>query len=104
MKIYKNNDYPKNSLITKEMGTIHYFDSYSIRKETSSTVDEIMAGMLTLPGWIRFLLKVRYHCITFLMNISGLTTNVRFNNRWGRAYFGIIRPFHMMVVRSMLKK
>ncbi len=33
-----------------------------------------------------------------------LTTVVRFHNTWGRAYFTMIKPFHKIIVRYMLKK
>lgn len=33
-----------------------------------------------------------------------LTTTVKFNNNWGKVYFAFIRPFHKLVVKSMLKK
>lgn len=31
-------------------------------------------------------------------------TAVHFHNQWGRFYFWVIRPFHRMVVKSMLKR
>lgn len=33
-----------------------------------------------------------------------LTTTVRFHNGFGRFYFAIVKPFHKLVVRSMLRK
>ena len=33
-----------------------------------------------------------------------VTTVVRFHNGWGRAYFFFIRPFHALVVRSLLRR
>jgi len=33
-----------------------------------------------------------------------LTTIVRFNNPGGRIYFAVIRPFHALIVRTMLKQ
>ena len=32
-----------------------------------------------------------------------VTTVVWFNNVWGRCYFAIIRPFHCLILRSMMK-
>lgn len=32
-----------------------------------------------------------------------LTTVVWFNNKWGNLYFSLIRPFHRMIVRTMLR-
>ncbi len=33
-----------------------------------------------------------------------LATLVRFRNVWGRAYFTLIRPFHALVVKEMLRR
>lgn len=33
-----------------------------------------------------------------------LTTLVKFNNIWGRLYFLPVKPFHKIIIRSMLKK
>jgi Protein of unknown function (DUF2867) len=33
-----------------------------------------------------------------------LATLVRFRNGWGRAYFFLIRPFHALVVKRMLRR
>ena len=33
-----------------------------------------------------------------------ITTVVKFNNRLGRLYFFFIRPFHKVIIRSMLKR
>jgi hypothetical protein len=33
-----------------------------------------------------------------------LTTIVKFNNIWGKFYFFLIKPFHKLVVKSLLKK
>ncbi|MGO8968653.1 MAG: DUF2867 domain-containing protein [Myxococcaceae bacterium] len=33
-----------------------------------------------------------------------LTTLVRFHNGWGRAYFFLIRPFHALVARALLRR
>lgn len=33
-----------------------------------------------------------------------VTTVVKFNNRFGKYYFFIIKPFHKLIVKSMLKK
>lgn len=32
------------------------------------------------------------------------TTLVRFNNRWGRAYFFCIKPFHRLIVAGMMRR
>jgi len=33
-----------------------------------------------------------------------LTTIVHYNNFWGRAYFFFIKPFHKIIIRSILKR
>ena len=33
-----------------------------------------------------------------------LATLVQFHNRWGRAYFFLIRPFHALIVPRMLAR
>lgn len=33
-----------------------------------------------------------------------LTTIVKFNNRWGRLYFMLIKPFHKVIVKTLLKR
>ena len=32
-----------------------------------------------------------------------ITTVVNYNNRWGKIYFIIIKPFHKIIIRSMLR-
>jgi hypothetical protein len=32
------------------------------------------------------------------------TTLVHYNNGWGKAYFLLIRPFHKIIVRSLMKR
>jgi hypothetical protein len=32
------------------------------------------------------------------------TTLVHFNNRWGRAYFFCIKPFHRLIVAGMMSR
>ncbi|MDR1385686.1 MAG: DUF2867 domain-containing protein [Planctomycetaceae bacterium] len=33
-----------------------------------------------------------------------ITTAVHYNNRWGKMYFLIIKPFHRIIVHSMIKR
>ncbi len=33
-----------------------------------------------------------------------LTTIVRFHNIWGRVYFFFVKPFHKMIIKSLLKR
>jgi hypothetical protein len=35
---------------------------------------------------------------------ASLATLVRFRNGWGRAYFALVRPFHRLVVKAMLRR
>ena len=37
-------------------------------------------------------------------SIIDLTTIVHFNNIWGKAYFLPVKPFHKLIVRSLLKR
>lgn len=145
MKIYRNFEFPQNSLINKDMDKIDYFDSYSIRKETNYSVNEITTKILSLPNWIKILLQIRLYLIVKPFGLSSgkqevpilyeneneivigendkhlyyrvsiykksgqhpeiyLTTNVMFNSNWGKVYFAFIKPFHKLVVKSMLKK
>lgn len=34
----------------------------------------------------------------------GITTIVKYNNRLGRAYFFVIKPFHRLIVKSLLNR
>ncbi|MDA3893802.1 MAG: DUF2867 domain-containing protein [Salinivirgaceae bacterium] len=127
------------------MDTIDYFDSYMIKKESNCSIDEITSKILTLPSWIKILLKIRHYLVVKPFGLSSgkrkvpilyrnkneivigendkhlyyrvslykktgqhseiyLTTSVKFNNKWGKVYFAFIKPFHKMVVKSMLKK
>ncbi len=145
MKIYRYSEFPENSLINKEMDTIDFLDSYSIKKESNSSIEEITTRILTLPRWIKILLKIRHYLVVKPFGLSSgkqeipilyrndneiviaendkhlyyrvsvfkktgqkpeiyLTTNVKYNNNWGKIYFTFIKPFHKMVVKSMLKK
>ena len=145
MKIYRNNILPENSLINSDLDSIDYFDSYSIKKESNCSVDEITTIILSLPNWIKILLKIRHYLLVKPFGLSSgknevpilyrneneivigendkhlyyrvsvykksgqnpeifLTTNVKFNNKWGKMYFAFIKPFHKLVVKSMLTK
>jgi hypothetical protein len=35
---------------------------------------------------------------------ASLATLVQFRNGWGRAYFAVVRPFHRLVVKAMLRR
>jgi hypothetical protein len=32
------------------------------------------------------------------------TTLVHYNNRWGKLYFFFVKPFHRIIVRSIMKR
>ena len=38
------------------------------------------------------------------IQIVGITTTVRFNNRLGSVYFFLIKPFHRLIVQRMLQR
>ena len=62
---------------------------------------EIVMGMNDRHLYFRMsVLKVAQHENSQLF----LTTVVRFNNVGGRIYFGLIRLFHGMIVRTMLRR
>ena len=62
---------------------------------------EIVMGMNDKHLYFRMsVLKVAQHENSQLF----LTTVVRFNNVGGRIYFGLIRLFHGMIVRTMLRR
>lgn len=62
---------------------------------------EIVMGMNDKHLYFRMsVLKVAQHENSQLF----LTTVVRFNNVGGRIYFGLIRLFHGLIVRTMLKR
>ena len=152
----KADGYPAGSLITGEMESVDYFDSYVIESKTDEPVDQIVKRMFALPSWVRFLLRLRYFLIakpfglrtgtlkertdgsdfvrmtvihrneneivmgdddkhlyyrlsvmkrhTKPLTEIALTTVVRFHNNWGRIYFAFIRPFHKIIVKSILRR
>jgi hypothetical protein len=63
--------------------------------------EEIVMGMNDKHLYFRLsVLKVAQHGNSEVF----LTTIVRFNNLGGRIYFGLIRLFHGLIVRTMLKR
>ena len=76
-KIYKIKELPKETLITKNMASVDYYDSYMIKKKTEDSIDNITTRILTLPGWIKFALRIRYYLI---VRPFGLSTG-RFDNK-----------------------
>lgn len=49
-----------------------------------------------------FRLLIIYESISFQTKQIGITTLVKFNNKFGRLYFSIIKPFHKMIVKQMV--
>lgn len=78
-KIYKIKELPEGTLITKNMASVDYYDSYMVKKKTEDSIENIVAKILTLPGWIDFALRVRYYLV---VRPFGLSTG-RFDNRAG---------------------
>jgi hypothetical protein len=76
-RIYQIRELPENTLITKNMTSVDYYDSYMIKKKTDDSIDEITQKILTLPGWINFVLRLRYYLI---VKPFGLSTG-RFDNK-----------------------
>ena len=37
-------------------------------------------------------------------NMVYLTTVVQYNNVWGKLYFAFVKPFHVLIIRSIMKK
>lgn len=52
---------------------------------------------------LNFRVSLLLHNTSELQKELIITTIVQFNNRFGRFYFAVIKPFHTAVVRSMVK-
>jgi hypothetical protein len=76
-KIYKIKELPKETLITKNMASVDYYDSYMIKKKTDDSIDKITQKILTLPSWIIFALRIRYYLIVKPFSLS----TGRFNDK-----------------------
>jgi hypothetical protein len=76
-RIYKIRKLPEGTLITKNIVSMDYYDSYMIKKKTDDSIDEITKIILTLPGWINLALRIRYYLI---VKPFGLSTG-RFDNK-----------------------
>ncbi len=72
-QVHKLGKYPDHTLITRQLDSIDYFDSYRIEKETDESVDQIVKKILALPAWVEFLLNIRYF---LLVKPFGLRTGV----------------------------
>jgi hypothetical protein len=75
-KIFKIRNLPANTLITKDMVLVDYYDSYMIKKKTDDSIETIVEKMLALPCWIKIALRIRYFLI---VKPFGLSTG-RFDN------------------------
>ena len=93
LKMMKEQNIPQDSLIAGYLPA-DYCDSFSrnVVSEKAITSDETFHASLWCgekePGGQTFT----------------ITTVVKFNNRLGRLYFFFIRPFHKVIIRSMLKR
>lgn len=65
---------PEDSLITKDLSEVDYFDSYMINKQITYTIEEIAEKIFTLPKWVKGLLKIRYY---LLVKPFGLKTGIK---------------------------
>jgi len=61
VKLHKVDKLPNKSMITNELPSVDYWDSFMARKKTDETISEIRAKIFTLPKWVSLLLKLRYY-------------------------------------------
>ena len=129
----KEQNIPQDSLIAGYLPA-DYCDSFSrnVVSEKAITSDEFFDMAFNhSPGWVNGLMKLRNAIgeqnaqevvfgmpdkhLTFHASLwcgekepggqtFTITTVVKFNNRLGRLYFFFIRPFHKVIIRSMLKR
>lgn len=69
-QIYKLCGLPEGTLITKNMASVDYHDSYMIKKKTNDSIEVITKKILTLPGWINSALRIRYYLIVKPFGLS----------------------------------
>ena len=148
-KIIKLKAIPEKSHISNGFEKIDYSDSYSIKKTTHKSMEDISKEIMTLPDWAIFLFSLRNKIVkkfglktdtknneqkTFFTLIEKnkneivlgeddkhlnfrasimreqledtiiLTTVVHFNNGFGKVYFFLIKPFHKLIMRTLLKR
>lgn len=148
-KVSKLTAIPEKSTITNGFGSIDYYDSYQIKKESNENAEEISKEIMQLPGWVNVLFSIRNRVVglfglktdrdttetkTFFKLIENredeivmgeddkhlnfrasimkdesagsiyLTTVVHYNNVWGRIYFLPVKPFHKIIMKTLLKK
>lgn len=75
-KVYKLKELPENTIITKGLISIDYYDSYKVIGRTEDSIEKITDKILTLPDWINCALRIRYYLI---VKPFGLKTG-RFEN------------------------
>ena len=128
MKV-KKSSIPSGSLTENYLPT-DYSDVYALKTDTGKEIipDDIMISFWTdFPCWINALFKLRNILVKFVglkgaendnvkdylsihveskeeQKIISAITLVNFNNKLGRIYFFVIRPFHGAIVKNMLKR
>ena len=120
LKMMKEQNIPQDSLIAGYLPA-DYCDSFSrnVVSEKAITSDEFFDMAFNhSPAWVNaqeIVFGMPDKHLTFHAALwcgekeSGgqtftITTVVKFNNRLGRLYFFFIRPFHKVIIRSMLKR
>ena len=87
-----------------------YTDNYSEIVHTTRLIsaEELTDRFFCAPQWITALMKFRNAIVKpFGMNDSlylSVCTKVRYNNRMGKFYFTIIKPFHRLICKILLKR
>lgn len=59
MNVKSRNEIPQRSIISKNFNTIHYCDSYYIRKQTVDSLDKITTDVFKTPKWADCLMSIR---------------------------------------------
>lgn len=75
-KIVKINELPEGTMISQNLSSVNYFDSYMITLKNVGSIEKITEIILSLPHWVKIALRIRYYLIA---KPFGLTTG-RFDN------------------------
>lgn len=59
------------------MTTIDYFDTFMIKKVTENSPDELMSRVLTLPPWVKTLLKLRHYLVVKPFGLQSGTREIQ---------------------------
>ena len=161
-KIYTFNECPEKALITKDLGSVDYCDSYMITKKTDDSIDKIISILLFKgPSWADNLMRMRDSIVKLFGLKTGkkentnetdyypigskasyftvidrnnneivmaeddkhlyfrtsvmkkevekgveiyLSTIVIYHNLWGKIYFLPVKPFHQIIMKSLIKR